>query len=538
VKTIESAVCAVADLAPGQMKQVCVGDRPVLLIHQAEGRFCAIAAHCSHSGAPLENGVLSGDHVICPWHNACFNACTGQQQEPPGLDDLASFETWVQDGAVHVRVPEALPQHMHRAMTPYVSSLDLRTFVILGAGAAGSAAAEQLRQSGFAGKIQMVTAEAELPYSRTALSKAYLQDGEVDALPMMRSPKFYEENGIKVLTNKFAKRVDPDARQIQFSDGTQLGYDRLLVATGGKARKLDVEGAELEGIYTLRSAEDARQILNHIQCKTNAVVIGSSFIGMEAASSLKQRGLNVTVVSPDEVPLERVLGSEVGQVFRELHEANGVQFVFGDKAVAFAGDDGQVEAVELKSGEKIAADLVVVGIGVDPATDFLPEGLRNQDQSVAVNSQFLLRDRLYAVGDIAQFPSAQTGESVRIEHWRLAMQQGRVAARNMAGERDEFAGVPFFWTGQFDLKLRYVGHSEQWDEVVIDGDLKARKFLAFYLEEGRIAAVAGCGRDQEIAAISELMRQGEMPGAAVVQSGEVVDWLALLQPRAREAVAS
>ena len=536
MKTIESVVCAVDDLAEGQMKQFCVGSRPVLLVRKASGEFCSIAAHCSHSGAPLANGVLSEDHVICPWHNACFNVCTGQQQEPPGLNDLASFETWVQDGQVHVRVPESLPQHMPPAMTPYAPSADLRTFVILGAGAAGSAAAEQLRQSGFAGKIQMITAEDRLPYSRTALSKTYLQEGQVDGPPPMRSPKFYEENGIEVLTSKFAQKVDPDARQIQFSDGTQLHYDQLLIATGGKARQLAVKGTDLGGIYKLRSAEDAHQILDHIRCKTRAVVIGSSFIGMEAASSLKQRGLEVTVISPDRVPLQRVLGAEVGQVFRKLHEANGVQFCFGEKAAAFSGD-GEVEAVELKSGKRLETDLVVVGIGVEPATEFLPDALRNEDQSVSVSDRFQLRDRLYAVGDIAQFPSAQTGESVRIEHWRLAMQQGRVAARNMAGERDEYTGVPFFWTGQFDLKLRYVGHSENWDEVVIEGDLEGREFLAFYLEGDRVAAVAGCGRDRDIAAISELMRQGRMLEASEVRTE--VSWVELLASdvREREAVA-
>ena len=509
-----------------------MGDRPVLVAH-IQDEFYAVAAHCSHAGAPLETGVVSDHRIICPWHNACFDLCTGQQQEPPGLNDLARFETWVSEGKVHVRVPETLPQHMPPAMASYSPQTNARTLVVLGAGAAGVSAAEQLRQSGFEGEIQIVTAEEELPYRRTALSKAYLQQDESDDPPELRSPAFYGENGIDILTGKRAERVDPEAKEIRFIDGSTLTYDKLLIATGAKARSLHVPGADLKNIFTLRTAQDAKALLQSIQCKEKAVVIGSGFIGLEAASSLRQQGLAVTVVSSSPVPLEKILGKEVGKVFQQLHEENGVAFRFEDRAIAFSGKDS-VQSVTLDSGQELEADVVVVGIGVEPATEFLDKSWLNEDQSVSVDDRFQLLNPTthqpaagtYAAGDIAEFSNPQTGEPVRIEHWRLAMQQGRVAARNMAGESAQYEGVPFFWTGQFDLKLRYVGHAEDWDDVIIDGELESREFLAFYVVNKRILAVAGCGRDREIAAISQLMRQKKMPSAQALSSEQ--NWLEML----------
>lgn len=248
---------------------------------------------------------------------------------------------------------------------------------------------------------------------------------------------------------------------------------------------------------------------------------------MEVAASLIQQGLDVTVVSPNMVPFEKVLGEKVGQVFQQVHEAKGVTFKLGEKATAFKGRD-TVESVELESGETIPADMVIVGIGVTPATDFIEGLLLDEDDgSVLVNQYLQAAPGVYAAGDIVQFPHFITGQPTRIEHWQLAMQQGRIAACNMAGQQVTFKAVPFFWTGQFDLKLRYVGHSENYEEVIIQGSLDDRSFLAFYIEENQVMAVAGVGQDRAIAAISELMRLRKMPDVSAVRSRDI-DWLEML----------
>lgn len=503
------------------MKQFTVAETDILLAN-VRGEFHATGAYCTHYGAPLEKGILQGARAVCPWHNACYDLSTGDQLEPPGCNALTHFATQVKDGQVWLTLPDTPEQQRLPEMAQAEPAADGRTFVIIGAGAAGQAAAEGLRQAGFKGRVLLLTEESELPYDRTKLSKATLQNGDADAEPsLLRSLDFYATYGIEVQTGQTVSRVDPAAKAVYFEEGRSLSYDQLLVATGGQARQLDLSGTDLAGVYTLRRASDLRQILKTVGSAQQAVVIGSSFIGMEAASSLAQRGLAVTVVSPDAVPFEKILGAEVGQLFQEMHEEHGVQFRLGMKATEFkggnkGGDKGgnRVESVVLESGETLPAELVIVGVGVKPATDFLSAlSLHEKDQSVPVNQYLQATDGIYAAGDIARFPDALTGKPVRIEHWRLAEQHGKTAALNMAGVATPFDGIPFFWTGQFDLKMRYVGHAEDWDDLIVQGSLEERKFLAFYCQANQVRAVAGCGRDRDIAAISELMRLRQLPAA-------------------------
>ncbi|MDJ0596933.1 MAG: FAD-dependent oxidoreductase [Pleurocapsa sp. MO_226.B13] len=329
-------------------------------------------------------------------------------------------------------------------------------------------------------------------------------------------------------------KVDALNKSLNFADGSSLKYDSLLLATGGKARKLDVPGADLANIFTLRQPEDVNSILATVKDAKKALIIGSSFIGMEAAASLREQELEVTVVSPSDVPFSKVLREQVGKMFQKVHENQGVKFRLGTKATEFTGE-GKVETAILEGGEKIATNLVIVGIGVEPNTSYL-EGIKlnEGDRSIPVNEylQTEIKD-IYAAGDIARFPYAPMGESTRIEHWRLAAQQDRIAAKNMLYEHDTENAVkvdrlvPFFWSGQYDLKLRYVGHAEKWDKVYIDGDLEQREFLAFYLQGDRVMAVAGINRDKDIAVISELMRQQKMPETAMIQNTSI-NWTNLI----------
>lgn len=520
MQQLEAIVANVNDLQDGQMQQVSVGETEVLLT-RLDGKFYAVGAQCTHYQAPLAEGVLSGDHVVCPWHNACFNVTTGDQQEPPGLDSLARYQVRVEGEDVIVSIPEQTSGVQTPSMAEYKPDIDGRTFVILGAGAAGAHAAETLRKAGYQGRIVMVTREDRLPYDRTWLSKDYFI-GMVsrEQLPL-RSADFYKGHDIEVLFNKQAVRVEASVKTITFADGDSLNYDALLLATGGIPRQLKVPGMDLQNVFTLRNFEDADRILAAAETASRAVVIGSSFIGMEIASGLTQRGVKVTVVAPSSPPFKKILGDEIGQVFQQVHEENGVSFHSGAKATQFEGN-GKVEAAILDNGERLAANLVVVGTGVQPATEFL-EGvtLHPQDQSVPVDEYLRAGEGLYAAGDIARYPDWQTGNATRIEHWRIAAQQGRIAAYNMAGKPVKFRGVPIFWTMQFQFALRYVGHAEQWDEIIFDGDLQQREFIAFYIKDNQVLAAASSQRDTETAAISELMRLNQMPTPEALRKGPV-----------------
>lgn len=520
---MKATVCQTHELSNGDLRRVTVGSTPVLLARSGDN-FYALGAFCSHSGAPLDQGLMHDGRIICPWHMASFAVQTGQQCEPPGLDSLTRYPLTVEGKDIIVEVPEEASVHRTLPMDTYRPKVDNRVFVILGAGIAGQMAAETLRQEGYEGRLIMITAEAEMPYRRTALSKGYLQSGSGGSLPILRSDSFFEEHGIEVWCDRTVTAVKPDEHSLTFTNGETLTYDQLLLATGGKARPLDVPGAHLDNIFTLHQAADAAQILAAAENAQRAVVVGSSFIGMEVAASLIQAGLAVTVVSPTAVPFEKIFGPAVGGRLQKLHAEQGVEFCVGQKATQFLGD-AAVESVVLENGDSLPADLVVVGIGIQPATDFIEAvDLHPGDGSVRVDAHLQAAPDVFAAGDVARYPDPRLGRDIRIEHWRLAAQHGRIAARNMLAQAVPFKGVPFFWTDQFSMSLQYVGHADDWDEVIIHGDLEAGEFMAFYVQAGQILAVLANGYAQQLIAIAELMGLGELPNAEALQQGPI-DWV-------------
>ncbi|HEY7183485.1 MAG TPA: FAD-dependent oxidoreductase, partial [Blastocatellia bacterium] len=457
MKRKDITVARVDELKDGEMKQVDAGGTKVLLA-RVNGKYHAVGAICPHYGGPLAEGALCGERVICPWHHATFDVRTGDLLEPPAFDALPRYEVKTEGESVIVAVPDEAEDRRTPPMAKRDERQDQRAFVILGGGAAGYMAAQTLREEGFRGRVLMVTREDRLPYDRPNLSKDYLQGhAEPEWMPL-RPDEFFDEYGIEVLRGREVAGVDAKAKTVSFKGGERLAYDALLVATGGEPRALQTAGSDLKNVLTLRSFADSDTIIAAAEGAKRAVVIGASFIGMEAAASLKTRGLEVTVVAPGQAPFEKALGGEIGALFRKIHEDNGVRFRLGEKVARINGA-GKVEAVELESGEKIDADLVVVGIGVKPATDFLKGVELSDDGGVVVDEHLRATDGLYAAGDIARFPSPLTGERQRIEHWRTALQQGRIAARNMAGKNVAYGNVPFFWTRQFDAGLLYVGHA-------------------------------------------------------------------------------
>jgi NADPH-dependent 2,4-dienoyl-CoA reductase/sulfur reductase-like enzyme/nitrite reductase/ring-hydroxylating ferredoxin subunit len=497
------------DLRAGEMKEVSVGETRILLARVGD-RFHAVSATCPHYGAPLVEGLLSGERVVCPWHHACFNVASGDLEEPPALDALASFDVRVEGDRIFVSIPDEAQDRRTPSMAAYDPAADPRQFVIVGAGAAGFAAAQSLREEGFRGRIRMITREDRAPYDRPNLSKQYLQGrAEPEWMPL-RPDEFFDEHRIELVRNKEVTRVDAHSKTITFENGETLGYDALLVATGGAPVRLNIPGSDLKNVRLLRSFADADSIISLAGQTSRVVVVGASFIGMETACSLCERGLEVTVVAPSKEPFERTLGLEVGALFRRLHESHGVKFKLGSIVHRFDGSQS-VEAVVLDNGERIETDMVVVGVGVRPATGFLEGVTLDEGGGVVVDSRLRAADGLYAAGDITRFPDPRTGERVRIEHWRTAEQQGRVAARNMVGHDAVFDSVPFFWTRQFDRGLLYVGHAPRWDEIIYQGEVSSQDFLAFYVKDGRVLAVAGMNREREMAAAEELMRLGRFP---------------------------
>lgn len=507
-----------SDLEAGEMKEVVSGDARILLARVGD-RFHAVSATCPHYGAPLAEGALCGTRIVCPWHHAVFDVVNGALEEPPALDALVNYDVRVEGERVLVCVPEENHDRRSVAMVKR-DPVDPRQFVILGAGAAGYAAAQTLREEGFRGAIVLITREDRAPYDRPNLSKDYLHGhAEAEWMPL-RPEEFFAEHDIQLLCNREVIRVDARAKVIVFKGGETMDYDALLVATGGAPVRLNIPGSDLKNVCVLRSFADADSVIETASRSRRAVVVGASFIGMEAAYSLRERGLDVTVVAPSEEPFEMTLGKEVGAMFRREHERHGVRFKLGSIVYRFEGSH-HVEGVTLDNGESIETDMVVLGVGVRPATSFLEGVELDQSGGVVVDSRLRAADGLYAAGDIVNFVDARTGERTRIEHWRTAQQQGRVAARNMAGLDVAFTGVPFFWTQQFDVTLRYVGHAASWDEIIYQGDVAMRDFLAFYVKGNRIAAVAGVNRDRDLAAVEALMQLDRMPTREQLKFGDV-----------------
>ncbi|TVT41272.1 Rieske 2Fe-2S domain-containing protein [Hymenobacter setariae] len=512
-------------------------DGPKVLLTRQQGQVRAFAPNCPHYGAPLEKGKVVDGRLICPWHHACFKVENGHLCEPPALDDLPTYAVREAEGRILVQVPASPPASTDKPETtptaelggtpppaPATGPADSRTFVIVGGGAAGEFAAQTLRREGFAGRVVLVSADEKLPYDRTKLSKAYLAGkAKAETLPL-REAEFYVQQKIELLQHTRVIGLSLAKQEVQLEGQPPLHYDQLLLAPGSTPNLLPkLPGHDLPGVLPLRTQADADVLLEATKDAKQVVIIGASFIGMEVASSLMAEGRTVTVIAQEKEPFARVLGPEIGQMFRKLHEEKGVHFEAEAEVSALLGEQGHVVGVQLKSGKTLPADTVVLGVGVRPATDFLKDAFSlEEDGGVAVNANLQAAPAVYAAGDIARFPLAATGQPTRIEHWRVAQQHGQVAARNMLGQQAEFTAAPFFWTQQYGKSLRYAGHAERWDEIVYHGNVAKQDFLAFFVQAGRIVAVASMGRDTDMIYITELLGQNKMPTPTALRPD--LDW--------------
>ncbi len=468
-------------IADGAMLVGHAHGEPALLARHGDGLF-AIGSVCTHYGAPLAEGLLVGDTVRCPWHHACFSLRTGEALRAPALDAVSCWQVEQRDGMAYVRgkLAEAgRKPGLETSSTP-------ASVVIVGGGAAGNAAAEMLRREGFSGSITMLSADEALPCDRPKLSKDYLSGAADEAAVPLRSPEFYREHGITLHLGARVASLDTANRQVLLADGSRHRYDALLLAMGAEAVQLDVPGAHLPHVHTLRSPADSRAIVAAVATSKRAVVIGSSFIGLEVAASLRARHVEVHVVTPETCPMERILGAEIGAFIRTLHETHGVTFHLGTTATSI-----DAQGVTLKTRERLDADLVVVGIGVRPVLSLAEQAGLATDRGVTVD-EFLETSvpGIFAAGDIARWPDPHTGERIRVEHWVVAERQGQTAARNILGRRERFDAVPFFWTIQYDFGLGYIGHAEHFDTADLSGSLGARDCAITYCRAGQKLAVA------------------------------------------------
>ena len=476
-----------ASLADGQMLVGHANGKAVLLARVGQEIF-AVSPHCTHYNGPLAEGLMVGETVRCPWHHACFDLRTGEAIRAPALSPITCWEVAKVGGVIKVGQKREQPQPRSRIE----STAKPERIVIVGGGAAGFAAAEMLRRAGYQRSLIMLSSDAALPYDRPNLSKDYLA-GTIpfDYVPL-RDESFYEENGIEIQLGKNVSELDLRAHEVLLSDGERVAYDRLLLATGAEPVRLTIPGAEQPHVHTLRSLADSDAIIEAAKTAKRAIVVGASFIGLEVAASLRARKLEVHVVAPDKRPMERILGPEMGDFIRALHEEHGVIFHLETKPEAID------EVVHLENGHTIEADLVVVGIGVRPRTELAENAGLTVDRGVAVD-QYLETSAagVYAAGDIARWPDPYSGEKLRIEHWVVAERQGQAAALNMLGRREAFVQVPFFWSQHYDVPINYVGHAGAWDEIEINGDIKKKDCLLRFKQNGRVAAVASIFRDLE-----------------------------------------
>ena len=480
-------------LPHGGMRQIELEDDAILLIREGDA-VSAVGATCPHAGAPLSQGVLHNGRIVCPWHKATFCARTGDLLEPPAVDRLAHYRVRVEGRRILLSHP-AIPSD---AVEPQA---DGRCFVIVGGGAAGAVAAQTLRQAGFGGRLVMLDQENRVPYDRTLLSKYFLSGEEGAEKSPLQTQAFYRKHKIERRTAEVI-RVDPGGKQIYCSDDTVIRYDAALLATGGSPVPPSLAGADRPTVFLLRTRGDADAILARAEQSERAVVLGTSFIGMEVAASLRERGLDVTVIGQEAAPFEKQLGTEIGSVFTRLHQKRGVVFRLGQKISRIEADQ-----VVLETGETVPADLVVIGFGVKPATRYLDGMTLNEDGGIPVDANLRVTPDLFAAGDIACFPLRGDSDPIRVEHWRVAEQQGRVAALNMLGQSVRYEAVPVFWTIQYLKRLDYVGHAKEWDDVVVHGDLLKPEFIAYYVKDGHVVAAVGLDRDKDTAALIELFTQ-------------------------------
>jgi len=494
-----AAGVALDELGDGRPLAGRVGDDDVLLLRSGDALY-AVGANCTHYSGPLADGLVVGTTIRCPLHHAAFDLRSGEALRAPALDPIGCWRVEQRAGRAYVGERIVAPPPPTRRGA---AAADPRSIVIVGGGAAGLAAAEMLRRHGYEHALTMVSADAAPPSDRPNLSKDYLAGQASEDWIPLRPPSFFEEHRIELLLGTPARALDVAARRLELADGRSLAWDALLLATGAEPVRFEIPGAQGDRVHVLRSLADSRAIIARAAQARRVAILGASFIGLEVAASLRERGLEVHVIGREAIPMERVLGAEVGRRIQALHESHGVRFHLGSSIERVDGT-----RVTLAGGAALEADFIVLGAGVKPALALAEQAGLALDRGVVVDAWLQTSAAgVYAAGDIARWPDPHSGEAIRVEHWAVAETQGQTAALNMLGQRRRYETVPFFWSQHYDTTIRYVGHAERWDRIEVDGSVQALDATLRYCVGTRTLAVATIGRDLESLRCEAAMEQ-------------------------------
>lgn len=519
--TIKTVTIDKVDIPNGGMKSFKQDDDSIILVTRDDNMFYAFDGKCPHAGADLGAGVRCGNRVVCPWHHGTFDSTDGSLLEPVAADGLTQYQLTDNGDSLSVNTSKTID---HSTIN---DKLDDTHTVIVGSGAAGFMTAHRLRKLGYGGKITIISEDDKAPYDRTLLSKAFLS-GDADEKKLMLGGSDWAENhNINLQLKTTVSEVRPNENALTVKkdtgDNETIRPDFLVVATGAEPVIPPIEGAQQNGVYTLRSLDDAKAI-KAASVDKRVIIVGTGFIGMEVASALAKEGrvASVTVIGRESRVMSHIISESVSAALINRHQDRGVTFVFNASVDQINGDDKGVSGVTLASGDRIDADMVILGTGVSPRTDVLSDV--NDPDGVQVDNHLQLRDGVYALGDIAKAPN-QMGR-LRIEHWRVALQHGLVTAAAIVGAddvNDNAERVPFFWTMQCDKSMRYSGHAATTDHSILRGDLQLFNYIEFYFddegENTRASAASGVGHDKEMAAFGELLRQGHAPTRAQINAG-------------------
>ena len=515
------------DLSDGQMKEVQVGPKKedFVLISKVNGKYYCTEGKCSHFGFNLSKGVLLGDKVICPLHNASFSVVDGTHEGGPVLNGLQQFEiTELGNGKLKVKVPISAFAIKGQVLTMAKKGNDSRKFLIIGGGPAGVSAAETLRQAGFEGEITVLSSENHLSYDRTMLTKA---PGDPSEKFGLRSKDFFTSHDIDFETGVKIETLDASNKVATASNGKTYQFDKVLVATGAKPIMIPVPGINGKNVFALRTKEDVKGISEVLAEKSKQNpnlkigVIGGSFIGMEMSATLKKahKDADLNVYLLESAPFENIFGKDVGEFFKTFHESNGVK-ISPSTGVIGIEDSGSKKKVILSSGNEEEFDLVILGTGVKPSTPNLKGISTNTDGSILTDAFFKSsNDFVYAAGDVATFPYVYTGQNARIEHYNVAFQQGSTAALNMLGKHAPYTAVPFFWTRMFDVSFHYVGHPGKYDSSFVQGDFKEGECVVWYFKNHKVMGAFTKGSWNGANLIAEGLRLGVLPSQSDIESG-------------------
>lgn len=514
------------------MKQYSLDEDSKILLIKQNGELSAIGNKCSHYGALLSTGALGEGRVRCPWHGACFNIKTGDIEDFPGQDSIPCYKVDVVQGQVRVRAKKSdlIANKRLKEMVQRDASNE-QCFVVIGGGPSGGIAVETLRQEGFTGRIVLVCKEDYLPYDRIKVSKA--MDFDIHKTEY-RTLAFYEEYGIEAMTGVEATKVDSVNKTVTLSNGYIIKWDKLYIATGSKASKAPVPGADLKNVLTMRDYVDSAYVTSLITPAKHVVCLGLSFVGLESAAYLVNKVEKVTVVGRDTVPLRHSFGPEIGARVQQMFEEKGIEFKLGNGIKRCIETNGVVSAVELNNGEVLKCDICIMGVGSSFYTKFLENsGIKvNKNGSVDTNEylQTNIPD-IYVGGDIANAPVYSLGQKrTTIGHYPLAQYHGRMAAINMAGRPTAIKAVPYFWTVLFGKSFRYTGNGVPHETQII-GSVEDLKYVAIdYDKEGNVLGMSSCQRDPVVSQFAEYLALGKRLNKADI-AADPLGWTAAISSK-------